>query len=314
MKPGDGPTSVTFAVSKLYLGDIARDGTPDKSNGWKKFGFDIDGKISTKDSTDLCKTNSGGTKSSVYPDGDDGIDNSFGRNILPIILGLASDASSKINDSILKGTFTLMLDVDKLGTSADYNPLTTRLYAGADLGMAPKFDGSDKWPVRPELLTNPTDIKSSKVQFPSSYVTGNTWVSGSKGDVTLSLSIQGYTLNLTIGSAQIAMQLDPTHKKVTNGTIAGVLETEVLTTELKKVAGGFNASLCSGSTIDSIITQIKQASDIMKDGSQDAAKTCDGISIGLGFDGDVVQIGAIAPASMPGTDPCMGTGGAGGGG
>src|SRR5579871_1119177 len=55
MHPGDGTGSVTFAISKLYLGDTDPDGTPDKANGWKHFGYDLDGKISTATSTDLCK-------------------------------------------------------------------------------------------------------------------------------------------------------------------------------------------------------------------------------------------------------------------
>src|SRR5690349_19491062 len=54
-KPGDGTGSVTMAISKLYLGDTDADGTPDKANGWKNFGYDLDGKISTATSTDLCK-------------------------------------------------------------------------------------------------------------------------------------------------------------------------------------------------------------------------------------------------------------------
>ena len=104
-----------------------------------------------------------------------------------------------------------MLDMLKLGTGTDYNPLVTNLYAGGDLGADPKFDGTDKWPVLPGLLIDPTDItKGSKVSFPTSYVTSNTWVSGSKGDVKLALSISGFTLNLTIASAVITMELDPT--------------------------------------------------------------------------------------------------------
>ncbi|APR77142.1 Hypothetical protein A7982_02489 [Minicystis rosea] len=303
--PGDGTGSVTLAVSKLYLGNTKPDGTPDSQNGWKNFGFDLDGKISTATSTDLCKPRDNAATKNVYPDGNDGIDNSFGKNILPIILGLASDAPEKINDSIAEGSFTIMLDMQKLGTGADYNPLTTQLYAGANLGAAPKWDGTDKWPVVPELLVDPTDItKGSKVTFPMSYVTGNTWVSGSKGNVVLSLSISGFTLELTIASAQIMVTLDSAHKKGTKGVIAGILETDKLISELKKVAGAFDPSLCSGATIDSITSQIAQASDIMKDGSQAPGTPCDGISIGLGFDADIVQLGTVADPAEPKPDPC----------
>jgi hypothetical protein len=315
MKAPDGTASTTFAVSQLYLGDTNPDGTPNMANGWKNYGYDLDGKISTATSTDLCKPRDNNAPKNVYPDGTNGIDNSFGKNILPIILGLASDASSKINDSIKQGSFTIMLDMEKLGTGGDYNPMVTQLYAGANFadannGAAPKFDGTDKWPVVPELLNNPTDItKGSKVQFPMSYLTGNTWVSGSKGNVTLSLSIAGFTLDLTIGNAVLTGELSADHKSIKHGIIAGVLPTDDLIASLKKVAGAFDPSLCSGATIDSIASQIAQASDILKDGTQDPTKSCDGISIGLGFDAALVQLGDIAPAAMPKPDPCSADGG-----
>lgn len=304
-KPGDGTSSVTVAVSKLYLGTTNPDGSPNAQNGWKNYGFDLDGKISTATSTDLCKPRNNAATKNVYPDGNDGIDNSFGKNILPIITSLASDAQEKINESIAEGSFTIMLDMEKLGSGSDYNPLTTQLYAGSNLNATPKWDGTDAWPVVPELLNDPTDItKGSKVSFPSSYVTGNTWVSGSKGTVVLSLSISGFSLELPISSAQIMVTLDPSHKKGTKGIIAGVLETDKLVSELKKVAGSFDSTLCSGSTIDNITAQIEQASDIMKDGTQDPTKPCDGISIGLGFDADVVTLGGIGPVAEPKPNPC----------
>ena len=42
--------------------------------------------------------------------------------------------------------------------------------------------------------------------------------------------------------------------------------------------------------------ELIQASDIMQDGTQDPTKTCDGISIGIGFEARVVQLGAAGYA------------------
>jgi hypothetical protein len=50
----------------------------------------------------------------------------------------------------------------------------------------------------------------------------------------------------------------------------------------------------------------------MKDGTQNPNATCDGISIGLGFEGSPVQLGAIAPLTPDAPNPCDGTGGTGG--
>ncbi len=308
--PGDG-AGVVLAINKLYLGDTNRDGTPNAANGWKQYGFNLDHLISTKDSKNLCKPRAGGAPSSIYPDGDQGIDNSFGKNILPIILGLAPDASDQLNAGIAEGSFTIMLDIKALGAAASYNPLTTHLYGGAKLAAPPAWDGSDQWPLIPELLNNgnPDD---PKVKFASSYVNDNEWVSGSSAPLNLQLSVAGFALNLTIGQAVIATKLGADHKTASEGTIAGIIDTESFIEELRKVAGAFDEGLCSGSTFDSLANQLRQASDIMKDGTQNTAAECDGISIGLGFDMTEVQLGPVAPPADPQPDPCAGTGGAGG--
>src|SRR5262249_17857884 len=159
--------------------------------------------ITTATSKNTCKPPN---NAPVTPDGNDGIDNSFGKNILPLILGVAQDAPTQLNAGIEKGSFTIMLAMDKLGKGTDYNPILTKLYGGATLTMAgdggmvpatPKWDGSDLWPVIPELLNNPADISSAKVQFKESYLVKNVWVSGSKGTINLNLQVQGYSLSLT---------------------------------------------------------------------------------------------------------------------
>jgi hypothetical protein len=303
----DGTGSTVMAIRKLYLGDTNRDNTPNKASGWKQYGYDLDGLASTATSTDLCQPRNNASPKSLYPDGDKGIDNSFGHNILSIILNIASDASAKVNQGIGEGKFTIMLSMGKLGAGQNYKAIDTKLYGGSELGSAPKFDGTDMWPVIPELLKVETDITSAKVDFPSAYIVNNTWVSGSKGEVLLSLSVSGFTLQLPIASAILSMELSADHKSATKGTIAGILPTDVLTSELKKIAGAFDPTLCKGPTIDSIISQIEQASDILKDGTQSKDKPCDGISIGLGFDAAVVQLGAIAPKAGPKDDPCLAT-------
>ena len=311
---GDG---YVFAVSKLFLGDTTRAGAPDP-NAWKVFGYNLDARVSTKASVDLCQPSKGAAPNSVYPDGTNGIDNSFGKNLLPIITGLAPDASSQVNEELAAGSFTIMVSMEGLGSEPDYLDVLSKLYAGSTLPTVPRFDGTDEWPVVPELLEDPTDISTAKVQFPTAYVNGHTWVSGTSGDLTLSLSVQGFTLALKISKAVLTMDLDPDRSGATNGTIAGVLPTEELINELKKVAGSFDEGLCEGTTFDSLADQLRQASDIMQDGTQNPGETCDGISIGLGFEAQPVKLGEIGPETPPEPDPCdpssAGGGGAGGGG
>ena len=124
--------------------------------------------------------------------------------------------------------------------------------------------------------------------------------------MNLGLSISGFTLNLTISSAWITLEMDASHKHGTKGVIAGVLETETLIGELQKVAGSFDPTFCdpTNATFQSIATQIRQASDIMANGTQDPTKQCDGISIGLGFDAEIIKLGAIEATGTPPPNPC----------
>lgn len=74
---------------------------------------------------------------------------------------------------------------------------------------------------------------------------------------------------------------------------------------MKKNAGSFDPSFCdlNGPTMASILTQVEQAADILVDGTQDPTKTCDAISIGIGFDAVAVTLGPVVAAPVP-TDPC----------
>jgi hypothetical protein len=80
--------------------------------------------------------------------------------------------------------------------------------------------------------------------------------------------------------------------------IGGVLNTEELVTEIKKVGALMN--ICDTAAFDNIVTEVRRASDILSDGTQNPAKVCDGISIGLGFEMKPAQIGDVGAAIPPG--------------
>jgi hypothetical protein len=54
------------------------------------------------------------------------------------------------------------------------------------------------------------------------------------------------------------------------------------------------------------MVQIAQASDILQDGTQDPTLPCDGISIGLGFDAVLDQLGPMVAPKPPPPNPCGG--------
>jgi hypothetical protein len=317
MHPGDGSGPVTFAISQLFFGDtdpcVPAAGmatctpTPDTA-GWRTIGYDLDHQNDTPQTPASmhCKPVSGATLSQISVNGKNGIDNAFGKVILPIILGISSGASTTINSYIGDGSFTIMFQLEKLGSGNSYNPITAQLFGGQSLPMAPQWNGMDKWLVVPGLLADGKTIAGgSKVQFPSSYVANDTWVSGTKGNVTLSFNIAGASLKLTVTNAYITFLMDQQHKTISGGILAGVLNTEELTSGIQMVAGAFDSSLCNGSVLAGILGDISQASDIMVDGTQDPTQTCNGISIGLGFNGGLVaNPDTVAPKPAAGTNPC----------
>jgi hypothetical protein len=304
MSTGSGPggPSVAFAINQLYLGDTNLDGSPNKVNGWKQFGFDLDGKVSTATSTDLCQPRSGATANEIYPDGNDGIDNSFGKNALPFLLMFDPSLTPDESAGLAAGGATAILALTGLGSGAA-GSLSGQLLGGVALGKAPAFDGTQVWPIAPESLTNPADPSSAKVTFGAAPLTSNTWLGHATGDIVITFDIPKVPFQLTITHAVVAVQLDPTHTMAT-GTIAGVLDPDLYAANFKKVAGNFDKSLCSGPTITSILAQITSVCDVLANGLQDPGQECAGISIGLGFRAGLVKLGGVGAAAQPPPDPC----------
>ena len=245
--------------------------------------------------------NANGSPGTAYPDGEDGIDNSFGKNLLPQILSLYPTWVSDINARILEGYFNVLFKLDCLPDAGDAPVFTTKLFGGTALANTPKFDGTDLWPVAPELLTDPTDPDSSAIVFNDCSVKGSTFDSGKTGTFILTVPLmtvsKSTSIKLTAYAARITWELSADRKSATKGVIGGVLDTEELITEVNKV--GALLDLCQSSIFEGLLSQIRQASDIMADGTQDPTKTCNGISIGLAFELKEVQRGDVGPKTPP---------------
>lgn len=301
-------TPRTFALQQLLLGGTDRNGGPSDS-AWKAYGYDLDGKITTAKSTDVC-TLADGAQKSAQVDGNQGIDNAFGETILPIITSVSPTAETDINKSITDGSFTIMLDIQGLTDDPQQNNtgLSGQIFAGGQYDpnkMAPAFDLNTDWPVRPELLKDMKTIAGgSTVQFDpaNTYVTAGQFVT--QADLKLSLSVGGIALDLQIHKAIISFQHSDAHTANT-GTIAGIIDTEELISGLKKVAGRLQKSLCEGSAFDQIAQEIRQASDILTDGTNVAGQPCTGISVGLGFVAkEIKHPTKVADLAAPSPDPC----------
>jgi hypothetical protein len=143
---------------------------------------------------------------------------------------------------------------------------------------------------------------TSTQQFPNAYVVNGTWVSGTPADVSFPLLFSGTTFFLTVHQAVITFD----HTKSThaaNGIISGVLHTAELLNVITTFAG--EAGICSPSTLAPILAEIKQAQDILSDGSNPPGVPCDAISIGIGFTADAIGQPTTSVNVCPPADKCM---------
>ncbi|HEY8092062.1 MAG TPA: hypothetical protein VIF09_29575, partial [Polyangiaceae bacterium] len=73
-----------FAFRHYYLGDTDRAGVFG-ATAWKLYGTNVDGKVTTTTSTDVCTLAAGAAKA-TQADGPGGIDNSWGANLMPLFM------------------------------------------------------------------------------------------------------------------------------------------------------------------------------------------------------------------------------------
>jgi len=310
---GDGPGRL-YAVSRFHLGD----GT----QAWQSVGYDLDSEISApppgKAFANHCLPVAGASPRTAFGEGPEGIDNAFGKNIVPMlhsaIFGFEVCIGSNpcpppspphtldipIAASVDAGQSTLLLWLSDLGDKARYTPI--KAYA---MGARNRENGA--WHIASEsvLAANSNDIAatmaSSSAPFTDSYVTGNTWVSSpSTGVLSFVIMIGEHPVHFQIHHPIVTMQLSADHATATNGVIAGVLATEDVVHEADLIMQN-DADFCPGSQArDSILNQVRQASDILIDGTQDPTVPCNGISIGLAFEAAEAQAAGIAdPPPVP---------------
>ncbi|HEY1956249.1 MAG TPA: hypothetical protein VGH28_11565 [Polyangiaceae bacterium] len=311
--PQDGgpPTSetMTFAVNTVYLGEGDRSGTV-SSTAWKGYGFNLDGLVSDKSSTDVCTLYAGAPKTN-QTDGTNGVDNSWGETLLPLIQTAASlpNPSQSVSQTIAAGAFTVQVQVTGLSDDPNQtaNGLKAQIFLSGQYGPGtPSFDSSTSWPVLPSSLQDGQTIESGAIaHFDDAYVENGTFVSGKGTDpLVLSLDVQGVAFTFNVHDAILTFD-HKSQNSITNGTIAGTLDTQEFVATMKKAAPEFTTALC-GSAFDGIAQQIEQASDILDDGTNQPGTPCTAISIGIGFDAALIAnpTEVSLPPSPP-PDPCQ---------
>jgi hypothetical protein len=312
-RPDGVPTTAsgqrTFAVRALYLGDATRAGTASAS-AWKSLGYNLDGKVSNSRSTDVCQR-AQGASASVHTDGDTGIDNAFGLNIMAIISGLQPDATVAQNSRIGDGGPTTLFQIT--GLSADETQTATGLVVDAfaaspfdsiaeNTGKKPTFSLVDNWPVLPSATKSGTVASGAAVRSSEAYMVGGTLVA--RFDL---LNVQVLLLQSTmvLPLRKVVVTGRVSNGALSDGVIAGVISTadmrQAFATQLNVLTNQF----CDPSSRENVLSLISQSADIAVDGSNPPTANCDAISAGFAFEAAAIsEVKTVGSVPAPGKDLC----------
>lgn len=287
-----------YAIRTLYLGDADRQGRSG-ADAWKSYGFDIDGVAtpSARQDAGLCALASGAAQS-THDDGTCGIDNSFGENILPILLTTGgTDYPARMNAAIETGGVTHLIVLDDIGAARDATSVGGALMLSAAYGRAPAWDGTDAWPVDERALAG-RSLDSPSLTL-AGYVNGRVWVGrGGANAGPMALFGNGaVSLALPLTRVVVSARISDDGTRLLDGTISAVLRAEEAIRGFQQYVDAVSFGCCGGE--DCTFEQIRQASDILDDGTQDPNRPCDAISVGLGFEAWEVKLGPIVPSAPP---------------
>jgi hypothetical protein len=296
--------NAVLAIHRIWIGDTLPDGKP-SADAWKVHGFDLDGKESNAQSKDLCQPAGGAEAEDVYPDGEGGIDNGFGRNIVPFLLQLSPDLSTHHDLALHEGDVpTIVFRLADLGTD---HVVTDALPSEREwTEPPPAWDGSDVWRPRSDGLTG-GDLASPRARFAHGEVVVNAagalvWRARGADDLRIHLALPGFTLPLSLRRVRVSAILSDDLGRMTEGRLGGVVDTQLFAYELSKICADCWEDTCPPAPSQNPAKPpISLAPDILLDGTQDPLSPCEGISIGLGFEAEVVRLGDVVEI-MP--DPC----------
>jgi hypothetical protein len=113
-------------------------------------------------------------------------------------------------------------------------------------------------------------------------------------------TFKGFPFRMPIDRMLISMRVSPDGSAAIGGVISGIVSAETFIKWIVTWRGAFSAS-CDGASEWGccLSSQLRQASDVLADGTLDPSRPCDAISIGLGFEASAVRLGPIVDVPPP---------------
>jgi hypothetical protein len=307
---------IYLAVQSTRLGSLSEDGKLDL-NAWQDIGFDLDGictgvdSCTGDDSPPSCKP----TVPQISTDGHDCRDNTFGR--LEYAAALVPEVSKKygLNDdafncALCVGDYNYLFKISSYNGEANDDSVRVDLYPSPGLEKPlpwdckdpswkdhPCFTPDQQFQVTPDSMNAPRpgpDLADAKVFDDTAYVRDgylvvkfpdNTlvWFPGYKALVVAFPIL----MQKGIVAGKLTHDTDGVWR-ITDGTIGGRVKGSDL------VQGFRDLGLCEADPNYSVLVDfVNKNLDILADGRNDSATTCDAMSTGLAFKAQQIIAGKV---------------------
>lgn len=346
MAPVDTPDGdvgpIHLAYSRLWLGQTSPSGKGGV-DAWRDFGFDLDGRCTgpTTCPDDPSAGPSCEPATSQLPiDGDGCRDSTFAR-YQPVVaqapeLGeLIGLSESAINCSLHAGRYGYLLRITGYNGLPDDDAVRIDLYSSAGFVQAPLFEcplegfrdryprwlPSTEWYVDRADLTGPIErpgtLPDSKQFSETAYVRDGYLVAFVDDAISLRLAgdnaaYPGWAmrLNKAVLTARIQRGGDDTWS-ATDGIVAGRILSDDLLASFRQVGVCPDGSLSS--IYETVAQYVRDASDLLADGSVAPETACDAMSVTLGFElhqvtpGPAIEVSPVVDCCLPeneGSDSC----------
>ncbi len=304
---GDG-AGVMLALTRLRVGTHTPDGET-SSEAWQAYGYDLDGVITHGSFDGHCEPAFDADPSVAHEDGLGGVDNAFGKTLLPLLRGVSNERQGSdgeleqaLNATLgAGGTDGLLVHLRDLGDQPSYGSISAFGY-----GLR-KSSEDQPWAVSPESLSEPETedfdqaLLSAELGFADSYVSDGVYVGrASEGVLELTWLVSGAPLVLRVHRPIVTVELSGISDGSVRGVLAGVLDAEEAEQAARDWMARIDPSFCDGTAVEGIVRQVRAAADLMRDGSQDPRFVCDGISFGVGLELTASEVSSLAePRALP---------------
>lgn len=303
----------------------------ERDDRWRQIGFDLDGlQTETRDSEVEClpaSTDPDNPDDVLTPlDGENGIDNAVGGQLLPLV-GLSPSVKSLPEDarsSHEAGQGTLIVyitDYNGLRYDPRVQVLVAQAVAGTflpasevafvdgelveiesgDPAPSPAWEGGDHWYVRDDAFKSP-DLEQPRISDQNAYVSNGKLVLHLRESASILFFAGEATVTVRLSQGVVLAELEEDLSGVSRVNIGGRMSLDdVLET-------GASAGVCEGTEVRELIeTAVVGMADVLAEPGTAGGRSaiCDAVSVGVLFEGGVRGVGTpTLVESPPVSNPC----------